>query len=120
MLPRPLVPPSLVPFLDPGPWLAGFLVLGAAALALRALLPERARPAWGAGGGALASLGLGTVLLLQKKALVAPVILSWPGFLLWAGLAAALATGLVRLAGAARRRRPSAGGARGAGAADGD
>lgn len=111
MLPRPLVPPSLIPFLDPAPWFAGALVLGLAALAL-GLLGRRARASRAGAAGALALLGLGTVLLLQKKALVAPVVLSWPGFLLWAGLAGGGAAGAVRLAGRVLRGR-------GAGAADG-
>ncbi len=105
MIPRPLVPASLIPFLDPWGWWIAALAAVLIVLVLRWQAPDRRRLRGLLLRGAAALLGVGVLLELQRRGSIGAPVLSWPGLLLWTAASAALAHGAVSLLDRALRSR---------------
>ncbi len=98
MIPQPLVPASLIPFLDPWLWWAVALVAATAGLVLCLRAPALRRHAGFLGRVAVGLAGMGVLVELQRRGGIGAPVRSWPGLLLWAvaiGAMAHLAVGLV-------------------------
>ena len=106
MIPRPLVPASLVPFLDPWGWWTVALALVLMALLLRWQATDWRRVRGLLVRGAAALLGVGALLELQRRGGIGAPVRSWPGLLLWTAASGALAHGAVSLFDRALRSRP--------------
>ena len=97
MIPRPLVPASLIPFLDPWCWWGAALVAVLVVVALRWQAPD-----WRQLRGllvrvAVGLLGIGVLLELQRRGGIGAPVRSWASLLLWAAASAAFAHGTVTL-----------------------
>ncbi len=88
MIPRPLVPASLIPFLDPWGWWVAALAVGLAGVGL---VLCRQGPGWRGlfGRTAVVLAGIGLLLELQRRGGIGAPVRSWPGLLLWVAAGAA-------------------------------
>ena len=105
MIPRPLVPASLIPFLDPWCWWGAALVAVLVVVALRWQAPD-----WRQLRGllvrvAVGLLGIGVLLELQRRGGIGAPVRSWASLLLWTAASAAFAHGAVSLLDRALRSR---------------
>ena len=97
MMPRSFVPASLIPLLDPSLWFAGGLAAVLAVLVLRWQAPELRRLLGTLIRLALALLGIGVLLELQRRGWIGAPVRSWPGLLTWAAVSGVLAHGALWL-----------------------
>ncbi len=84
MFPRPLVPHSLVPFLDSTAWFVAFAGLCVLLVLARWFLAEYRPVRWALAVLTLGAFGMFALLEMQRRVWIDPVVLSWSGFLLWA------------------------------------
>ncbi len=105
MIPTPLVPASLLPFLDPWGWWVAALAVGPVMLALRRPTPALRRLRGLLGRAAGMAAGMGLLLELQRRGGIGAPVRSWPGLLLWMAAGTALAHGAASLLDRRRRFR---------------